>query len=321
MIRPLSRLAAGAALLAAGIAQAYPDRPITMVAQQPPGSGSDAMTRIWADCAAQKLGQPVVVQNKPGANGLLAVNFLKGSAADGYTLMTIGMSQMTITPYVYKTAPYDPNADFRHIAAFGDALFILAASPDSGIRTLDDLKNAASKRAGGIDFGSPGKGSPAHLLTTALTESLGVPATHVPFVGESAGVTAMIGNQIQIMTLVISTALPQIATGKLVPLALFSRERSPLLPDVPSIAELTGSDELARPGWIGVVAPPGIPAEAASRLEAATRACVDDAQFRQHLEAMKLTPAFSDGAQMRARADADSAVWKPLIERLGLVQE
>lgn len=119
---------------------AYPAKPIQLIAQQPPGSASDAMTRAWADCAAREMGQPVVVQNKPGANGILAVNALKSQPADGYTLMTIGMSQMTITPYVYRQPPYDPLHDFDSVAVLGSTPLVLAVP--AGLGTL----NAATEK-------------------------------------------------------------------------------------------------------------------------------------------------------------------------------
>ena len=188
-------------------------KPIQLIAQQPPGSGSDAMTRVWADCAARELGQPVVVQNKPGANGILAVNYLKAQPADGYNLLSIGMSQMTITPYVYKQQPYDPLRDFDGVAVLGTSPLVLAVPAGQGIASLADLQKLARATPGGINFGSPGKGSPAHLLTSALVEKLGVPGTHVPFVGEGAGLTALMGQQIHAMTLVIGTAAAQVKAG------------------------------------------------------------------------------------------------------------
>ncbi|MFP5446263.1 MAG: Bug family tripartite tricarboxylate transporter substrate binding protein, partial [Betaproteobacteria bacterium] len=231
----LLALAALACLAGGALAQqpgGYPTKPIQLIAQQPPGSGSDAMTRVWADCAARELGQAVVVQNKPGANGILAINYLKSQPADGYSLLSIGMSQMTITPYVYKQPPYDPQHDFDGVAVLGTSPLVLAVPPGMGIASLADLQKLARSTPGGINFGSPGKGSPAHLLTSALVDKLGVPGTHVPFVGEGAGLTALMGQQIHAMTLVIGTAAAQVKAGKLVPLALFGAQRSALLPDV-----------------------------------------------------------------------------------------
>lgn len=312
-------LLAGTALAQPG---AYPTKPIQLIAQQPPGSGSDAMTRVWADCAARELGQPVVVQNKPGANGILSVNYLKGQPADGYHLLSIGMSQMTITPYVYKQPPYDPLRDFDGVALLGTSPLVLAVPAGQGIASLADLATLARATPGGMNFGSPGKGSPAHLLTSALVERLGVQGTHVPFVGEGAGLTALMGQQIHAMTLVIGTAAAQVKAGKLVPLALFGAQRSPLLPDVPTVSEaLPAASDLARPAWIAVVAKAGTPPELLQKLNTVTEKCRGDSQYKTRLEAMNVTLTASAPSDVRAWAARDAAVWRPLIDKLGLATE
>jgi tripartite-type tricarboxylate transporter receptor subunit TctC len=300
----------------------YPARPVQLIAQQPPGSGSDAMSRTWADCAAREIGQPVVVQNRPGANGILAVNHLKGQPADGYSLMTIGMSQMTITPYVYKQPPYDPEKDFDSVAVLGSTPLVLAVPQASGITSLAQLEALARGRNGGIDFGSPGKGSPAHLLTTALVERMNIAGTHVPFVGEGAGLSALMGQQIQAMTLVIGTAAPQVKAGKLVALAVFGPQRSPLMPDVPTIAEaFPAAADLARVAWIAVVAKAGTPPEVLGKLNAVTQRCNVDDSYRSRMEAMNVTLASSAPGDARQWAQRDTKVWRPLIEKLGLATE
>jgi tripartite-type tricarboxylate transporter receptor subunit TctC len=179
----------------------------------------------------------------------------------------------------------------------------------------------AKSQAGGLNFGSPGKGSPAHLLTTALTEAMNWPATHVPFVGESAGLTALMGNHIQAMTLVIGTAATQVKAGKLVPLAVFAPERSTLMPDVPTIAEAGGPSVLARPAWIAVVAKNGTPAAVVARLNEATNKCRTDSAYVERMTAMNVTLVSSKPGDVQAYAERDIAVWKPLIEKLGLAAE
>lgn len=324
---PVAALLACAALMPVAPVQAqtpagYPAKPIQIIAQQPPGSGSDAMTRVWADCAARELGQPVVVQNKPGANGILAVNALKGQPADGYTLMSVGMSQMTITPYVYRQRPYDPLTDFDGVAVVGTSPLVLTVPAGSGITRLQDLEKLARATPGGLNFGSPGKGSPAHLLTTALLDKMGAPGTHVPFVGEGAGLTALMGQQIQAMTLVLGTAAAQVKAGKLTALAVFGAQRSPLLPDVPTIAEaMPSAADLARPSWIAVVARAGTPPELLHRLNTATERCRVDAQYKSRLETMSISLTASTPRDVRAWAERDAAVWRPLIDKLGLATE
>lgn len=300
---------------------AWAQTALQVIAQQPPGSGSDAMTRAWAECTARQIGQPMVVQNKPGANGILAINHLKGLAADGGTVMSIGMSQMTITPFVHRQMPYDPLKDFDGVAVIGTSPLVLVVPAGSGIQRLADLDKVAKSQAGGLNFGSPGKGSPAHLLTTALAEAMHWPATHVPFVGEAAGLTALMGQQIQAMTLVIGTAAPQVKAGKLVPLAVFAGERSSLMPDVPTISEAGGPKALARPAWIAIVTKKGAPPELLGKLNEATNQCRSDNSYASRMAAMNVTLTPSKPGDVLAWAERDIAVWKPLIDKLGLATE
>lgn len=309
------------AALCASTLCAQAQTPLQVIAQQPPGSGSDAMTRAWAECTSRQLGQPLVVQNKPGANGILAINFLKGQPADGAHVMTIGMSQMTITPFVHKQPPYDPLKDFDGVAMIGVSPLVLVVPPGLGVQKLADLEKVARSQPGGLNFGSPGKGSPAHLLTTALAEGMKWPATHVPFVGEAAGLTALMGQQIQAMTLVIGTAAAQVKAGKLVPLAVFAAERSSLMPDVPTIAEAGGPRVLARPAWIAVVARKGSPPEVVQRLNEASNKCTSDSAYEARMQSMNVRLLSSKPADVLAYAERDIAVWKPLIDKLGLATE
>lgn len=313
-----------AGLLAATMAlslSVHAQSALQVVAQQPPGSGSDAMTRAWAECTSRQIGQPTVVQNKPGANGILAINYLKGLPADGQNVMSIGMSQMTITPYVHKQMPYDPIKDFDGVAVIGTSPLVLVVPAGTGITKLADLEKVAKAQAGGLNFGSPGKGSPAHLLTTALAESMRWPATHVPFVGEAAGLTALMGQQIQVMTLVIGTATAQVKAGKLVPLAVFAGERSSLMPDVPTIAEAGGPKALARPAWIAIVAKKGTPPDILAKLNDATNKCLGDSAYATRMNSMNVTLTSSKPSDVTVWAERDIAVWKPLIDKLGLASE
>ncbi|WP_198971626.1 Bug family tripartite tricarboxylate transporter substrate binding protein [Xylophilus sp. ASV27] len=312
-----------AALGASAQTPPYPDphKIIQIVAMQPPGSASETMARSWAECAARQLGQPVIVQNKPGANGVLAVRYLESQPRDGYTVMFIGMSQMAITPYIFKKPPYDPQKDFDGIALLSNTSMILTASPGSGIRSLADLARVARESKGQLNFASPGNGSPAHLLTTALADKLGAPMTHVPFVGEAAGMTSLMGNQVQLMTLVLGTAIPQVKAGKIVPLAVLAPQRSALLPDVPALAELMDFKDLERPAWGALVAAAGTPRPAIERLNAVTQQCMADPALRERYAGMSISTVRSTPEDVKLWAARDAQVWRPLIEKLGLVTQ
>jgi tripartite-type tricarboxylate transporter receptor subunit TctC len=236
-------------------------------------------------------------------------------------VMSIGMSQMTITPFVHKQMPYDPIKDFEGVAVIGTSPLVLVVPAGTGVNKLADLEKVAASQAGGMNFGSPGKGSPAHLLTTALAESMNWPATHVPFVGEAAGLTALMGQQIQAMTLVIGTAAAQVKAGKLIPLAVFAAERSSLMPDVPTISEAGGPKALARPAWIAIVAKKGTPPDVLAKLNEATNKCRNDSAYVTRMNTMNVTLTTSKPSDVALWAERDIAVWKPLIDKLGLASE
>jgi tripartite-type tricarboxylate transporter receptor subunit TctC len=264
---PLSLLLAAAFSWTAVQAKVDNRNLIELVAQQPPGSLSETISRIWAECAARKIGHPIYVVNKPGANGVVAVNYLKQRPGDGSTIMTIGMSQLTITPYVYKHAPYDPLNDFENIAVLTTNSLFLVASLRSGVTQLEDITRVAQSKTGGLDYGSPGKGSPSHLLTAAVIRALKTEGTHVPFTGEGDGVLSLLRGDVDLMTLTSGTAAPLIKAGRVAPLAVYALERSRYFPTVPTITELTGQTALARPGWLAR----GQDRHAAARYSAAAR--------------------------------------------------
>jgi len=325
-MKPLAALKLSCALALAALATlatapVLAQSTLQVIAQQPPGSGSDAFTRAWADCVARQTGESTVVLNRPGANGILAINNLKNLPADGRAVMTIGMSQMTITPFVHKRQPYDPLEDFDHIALVGTSPLVLTVPAELGVNDLAGLVRFAESVPGGLMFGSPGKGSPAHLLTTALAKDRSMPATHVPFVGEASGLNALLGQHIHAMTLVIGTAAPQVRAGRLVPLAVFAAERSSLLPEVPTIIEAGGPEILARPAWLAVVARKGTPPEAIAKLNEATNQCMDDETYVKLMTMMNTTLVRSKPEDVRRYAERYIAVWKPLIDELGLVAE
>jgi len=300
---------------------AYPERPVQLIAQQPPGSQSEVISRIWAECATRELGEPVVVISKPGANGVVAANYLKARPADGYTLMTAGMSQLTITPFVYRHAIYDPVKDFDGIAVLSTSQLLMVAGVSSGIRELHDIVFVARKTVGGIDYASPGTGSPAHLLTAAVLRHLHAEGTHVPFIGEAAGVRSLLAGEIGIMTLTAGTAGPLIKNGLVVPLAVYAASRDEEFAQVPTIVEMTGQNALALPGWLALVAKAGTPVMVTKRLREVTAKCArSDPQYRRRLALVDASPVDSALSDVSTWLNRYTVHFKPLIEQLEIVE-
>lgn len=300
-------------------AQAYPNKPITIISPIPPGGALDAATRSWAACAQENAGQPVVLLSRPGANGVVAANAFKQAAADGYTFMVAGMSQTTITPFIYKKQPFDPQKDFQGAAMFGTASLMLVTNTQSGIKNLKDFQAYARSRPKGIDIGNQGIASAAHLLSSALASKLGIESTFVPFAGgEAAGAAALMAGDIPAMVLIAGTAAPFIESGRLVPLMTFTQQRLTRFPNVPTVVEELKDNALARAGWLGITARAGTPPSAISAVEAWTKTCMDNPAFKQTLEAALFTPQFSSQEGFAAVVRRDIAFWKPLISQLNI---
>jgi len=300
------------------LAQEYPNRPITLISPVTVGGAVEAATRVWIECARKIGGQPIVLIPRPGANGIIAANALKQAHADGYTLMVAGMSQTTITPFIYKKQPFDSLKDFHGVALFGDTPLVLVANAQSGIKNVQDLQDYAHSRPKGMDIGHSGMGQTTHLLSAAAVDKLGINSTLIPFSGEAAAVTALIGGEIQAMIMVAGTAVQQVSSGRVVPLLTFSSQRLAEFADVPTVVEELQDPSLAKSGWIGITAKAGTPQNAINTVESWTKQCVEDPAFRQSLEQAMFTPYFVSQSEYPALVGRDAEFWKTWIRRLNI---
>jgi tripartite-type tricarboxylate transporter receptor subunit TctC len=313
-------VAAFAAVLSAvpAIADKYPSRPVTLVSPLPAGASTDVVTRAWMNCVDKLAGQPFVLQNKPGANGVVAAQALRQLPSDGYAIMVGGMSQTTITPFIFKRQPYDPEKEFEGAAMFGVSSLVMVASAESGIRSIKDMVAAAKASPKGMDFGIPAVASPAHLLSAATATKLGIKSELVPLAGEGGGITALLGGQLPVMVFLTGSASQYIDSGKFVPLMTFTEQRLPQYPNVPTVVEVLGDASLARSAWIGITTRAGSPPEVARSLDAWTKSCLETPEFNQALKNASFTPKYVGQADYAAIVRRDIAFWKPWIERLGI---
>ncbi|MCR6475962.1 tripartite tricarboxylate transporter substrate binding protein [Variovorax sp. ZS18.2.2] len=319
----LLAFAASAAFLAPTHAERYPSKPVTLVSPLPAGASTDVVTRAWMHCAQRDslAGQPFVLVNKPGANGVVAASFMKQQPADGYTVMVAGMSQTTITPYVFKKPPYDPEKDFEGAAMFAVSPLTLVASAQSGIKTMDDLVAYAKARPGGIDFGIGAIGAPGHLLSAALAAKLGIKATMVPMNGEPNGLTALMGEQVPVMIFLTGSATQYIDNGKLVPILNFTDKRLPTMPAVPTAGEVLHDPGFARTAWIGITTKAGSPPEVTQSIDRWTQACLDTPEFNRALKQALFAPQYVSAKDYAGVVKRDIAFWRPWIERLGITND
>jgi len=292
----------------------YPNHPIRMILPQSPGSGSDLVARLISEKMGQALKQPVVVENRPGANGNIAAAFVAKAPADGYTILMAGVSQIAFNPSLYEKLPYDPARDFSYISPVTSNGFLLVASKQSGITSFKDLVQKAKAKPARYTYASGGAGNSTHLSTEMIAQTEGFELMHVPFNGTGPALNAVIAGQIDLMSSVVGTALPQVLGGNVVPLVVLAPERIKELPDVPTLAE-TGSKAAAMDGWFALVGPAGLDPQVVKVLNDATQQALADPEIKKRLDGAYLVPMSGSAERMRQRAETDAKVWGDFIRR------
>lgn len=295
----------------------FPTQPIRLVVSQAAGSNTDVVARLMAEPMARKLGQPVVVENRAGANGVIATTFIKQQRPDGHTIALVGVSLLTFNPYLYTSLPYDPARDFTYVAPVSDTPFVLVVSPRSGLRSLADLVARARAEPGRLTFSSAGIGNSTHLATEMLADRTGIQLTHVPYAGTSQALTAVMTGEVDAMISVLGNALPQIRDRSLVPLAAVAAARSPDLPELPTLAE-AGVDAPVMPGWLALVGPAGLPGPVVSLLNAAAREALADPALLRNMATSNILPIPGSADDIRARVARDGEIWGGFIRAKGL---
>jgi tripartite-type tricarboxylate transporter receptor subunit TctC len=263
----LQLFAAGAASIALPALAQWPDKPIKIVVTFPAGGASDILARVMAEQLGKKLGQPVVVDNKPGAGGTIGGAQVAAAAPDGYTLMLSNTTPIALGPFALEKQPYDPVAAFTHIAYLGSAPLVVMASKESGIKTFADLE-ARARKEGRLDFGSGGPGSVGHIHGELIRKITGANMVHVPYRGGAPMTTDLIANVIPVGIDVLTAFVPFFKSGQLVPIAVTSQARSPLTPEVPTVVEI-GQPKLVLENFFGLSGPAKLPAAIVTRLNGA----------------------------------------------------
>lgn len=308
--RTLMRATAGALLLLAAplsMAQAWPARPIRLVVPFPPGGLIDNMARLVGNRLAQELGQPVVIDNKPGAGGNVGATEAARAPADGYTLL-MASPALTISPAIYKNLPYQPS-QLAPVALLGRVPNVLLVNPASGIGKVQDLVGRAKAKPGQLNYASNGNGTSLHLSAELFKRRSETFITHVPYRGAAAAITALLSGEVDMMFDNLPSAIGQIQAGKLRALAVTTAQRSSALPDVPTLAE-AGMEGFNVSAWFGVAAPAGLPAPVATRLADALQKVVQQPEVAAAMQRQGADPAFMDAASAAAALNADAAQWK-----------
>jgi tripartite-type tricarboxylate transporter receptor subunit TctC len=308
--------AAAAALTLTTPAQAaWPEKPIRLVVTFAAGGASDIVARTIADPLAKAIGQPVVVDNKPGAGGTLGGLDVVRAAPDGYTLMLSNSTPTSIGPYTVPKLPYDPTKQLTHVAMLGVAPVLIMANPKSGPATLKDLPKAAATP--GYTFGSGGPGSIGHIVGEMSKAAMKIEMTHVPYRGGAPMTTDLISGQIPVGIDVITAFVPMVKSGQIRGLAVTTRTRSPLLPDVPSVVEL-GWPQLVAENYFGVSAPAALPKDINDKLAKALADIVADPAIVKRFEELGITPVKMTSAEFGAFVSKQVNDWAPAIKAADL---
>ena len=295
---------AGLATTGGAFAQAYPSKTITVIVSYPPGGDTDALARVFAEKLATRVGQTVIVENKPGASGTIGNSFVAKAPADGYTLL-FTPNTFSIAPLVLKAgagAVYDPLNDFTPIILAGTQSLFVVATSASGVHNMKDLVAAA--KAGKItSYGSPGSGSPMHILGAMFNKSADVKINQVPYRGSGPAVIDLIGGHIPMMYTTLGPVAQHITSGKVVNLAVADPKRSPLAPNVPTLSELGYKDSDVG-AWQGFMAPKGLPADIQRTLNGHFNEILKMPDVKEKMTTLALIPAGGDPVEL-AKANAD----------------
>ena len=310
-------LAAAASL---AVAQPYPARGIRLIVDTWPGGLTDILGRLAAEALSQRVGQLVVVENKPGASGNVAADLLIRSPADGYTLMIAAAGNMAVKPFLERSVPFDPLADLVAVINVADAAHIFVVPASMEAKDLAQFIAYAKANPGKVYYGSAGIGSPPHLSLELFGRLAGVKMMHVPYKGIGNALPDMLAGRLQAMSISLGSAQPYLRSGQIRPLAAAAKERLAGLPDVPTSAQ-AGLPGWEMSAWFAVFAPKGTPADVVRLLNQRLQAALDEPKMRQRLVELGAEPGGGSSEAATERLRADYRLWGQVIREAGIKLE
>lgn len=321
--RAVSWIAAGfvsLAMIGTSAAGEYPDRPIRLLVPGAAGGGMDVVARLVANTMGETLKQAIVVENRPGAAGNIAVNQLAKSPPDGYTLVLGQTSQLAINPSLYGNLPYDPLKDFVPIVLLADAPNVVIVPANSPIKTMADIVKTAKASPDGLDVTTPGIGTVSHLTAELFARSAGIKLRHIPSRGANSALMDVVAGRIPLMLSSIPTALGLINSGQVRPIAVSALQRSPVLPNVPTIAE-QGYPGFNAGTWYGLLVPAGTPSDVVKKLNDAGNAALKSPEIVERVVAEGGVVLGGSSANFTDKLRVDNDKWSKVIKEAGLHQD
>ncbi len=315
-----STLPTGSALAKSGDA-AWPGRALRLVIAFPPGAGADLTGRTVAQKVSESLGQPVVVDNRGGANGIVGTDLVAKSAPDGYTLLLTDRGALGINPSLYRKLPYDPLKDFAYLSIATLRPYVLAINASVPAKSFQEFVALAKARPGTINYASFGVGSMAQLNLEALKARMGIDLTHVPYKGGAPAVAAVVAGEVGATVVTAPSLLGHIKEGRVRALVIGSARRSPLLPDVPTLAEVCGGEDTLVPTFFGFAAAAGAPRALVNRLSGEIRKALSGKEVADKLASVGLDAWGSTPEEMTSTVTGDVARFARLVKAIGIQPE
>ena len=313
-MRPLLFVIASVFCVAAA-AQPFPSKPLRIIVPFSPGGVADSSARVISEKLGARLGQSVVVENRPGASGNIGTQQVAASAPDGYTLLLGFDGTMVVNPHVYAKLPFDTLRDFAPVTKLGDATLILVAHPSVAAKDLREFMTIAKTQ--NFSYGSAGTGSTPHLAGELLAQRTGIALTHVPYKGGGQAMGDVVGGQIPLVFTAIATAQQFVRSGKLKGLGVSSARRSGSLPDVPTFVE-SGLDGFVVDSWVGILAPAKTPQPVVGRLQKEIAAVLAEPDTRERYATLGIEPVANSPEQFTEQIRADLARWEKVVRQAGI---
>lgn len=319
--RRTALIAAG--LLAAGLPcrtarAAYPEGPLTWIVAYAPGGGTDTLARLLSEVMSPRLGQPIVIENRPGGATNIGAGAAAKAAPDGRTVFTADNGTLVFNPALFRKLPYDPEYDFRPIGLMARFPLVLAVGKASAITSVREFADRARAKPEAIAYASPGIGSPHHLTMERLAHEAGLRLTHIPYKGAAPALNDLVGGHVEAMIVDYPSAAGQLKAGNIRPLAVCSSARLDGLPEVPTVRDALGLGSFEAYAWQGLVVPRATPDGIAERLSAELAAALRQNSALTRMREIGLEPLTGGPAEMHRLIEAERAVWVPLIRSLGI---
>jgi tripartite-type tricarboxylate transporter receptor subunit TctC len=315
----MNRLLAVLLILCSTVAQAqWPQKPVRVIVPFAPGGASDLMPRLVGEKLTGMWGQPVVIENRPGAAGNLGMEVGAKSAPDGYTLLSAPNGNMVVNPHMYSKLAYDVFKDLAPVTRIAAVQNVLVVHPDVPAKTVKELIALAKAKPGELNFASPGNGSQAHVAVELLKLRLGLELVHVPYQGVGPALKDLLGGRINLMVAQVPSALPHIKAGKLRALGVCSAAPLAALPDVPTVAAAAGLPGFEAVSWYALMAPAGTPKEVIAKIQGDVAKVLQMADVREKLEAMGAEPSGESSAELAARIKGEYDAWGEVVKKANI---